>query len=173
VSANGCSVMITLEFLKGFTKDKMCGKCLPCMLGTERMVDVLERITKGEGEEEDVVLLEEISSHIIDTARCKLGKDAAVFIKDSLSSYKGEYEEHIKEKHCAQKSCEDILNYWINPEKCTSCGACKVVCSEDAIVGDKMIPYLSDNKPYYIKSKKCTNCGKCLAVCEVDAIEIV
>jgi len=173
MSSDGCSVLIVLEFLKGFAKDKMCGKCLPCMFGTVRMIDVLERITNGKGEEEDIVLLDEISSYIVDTARCKLGKDAATFVKDSLSSSKNEYEEHIKDKYCAQKSCEAIVSYQINSEKCTICGACKEVCPEDAIVGEKMVSYLSDNKPYYIKNKKCIKCGECLAVCEADAIEIV
>ena len=172
MSSEGCSVLITLEFFKGFAKDKMCGKCLPCMLGTTRIIDVLERITKSEGEERDMVVLEKTSSNIIDTARCKFGKDAANFLQDSLTSSRDEYEEHIKDGHCSHNSCELLINYWIDPEKCVMCDACKKVCPEDAIVGEKLVPYLSDNNPYYVRDKKCTKCGQCLTVCEVGAIEI-
>lgn len=172
-SQDGCAVLIALEFLRGFAEDKMCGKCLPCMLGVAQMVDILEAITKAEGKEEDIRMLEAISSAVVDTARCKLGKDAAGFILESLTTSREEYEEHIDEKHCAKKSCEALINYSIIPERCTLCGVCKEVCPVDAVVGEKLIPYLSDNRPYYIKGKRCNRCGECLAVCEAGAIEIV
>lgn len=172
-SRDGCAVLIALEFLRGFAEDKMCGKCLPCMLGVAQMTDILEAITKAEGEEGDIRMLEAVSSAVVDTARCKLGKDAAGFILESLATSLEEYEEHISERHCAKKSCEALTSYSIIPERCTLCGACKEICPVDAVVGEKLIPHLSDNRPYYIRGKRCNRCGECLAVCEDGAIEIV
>lgn len=167
-----CTVKETLDYLKNFFETKMCTKCLPCLMGTAEAIGILERIAAGEGEAENLQLLEIISTEIGETARCKFGKDAAKVLAESLSRSRKTYEEHIEEKECGKKSCFSLVTYKIIAERCISCGKCKEVCPEDAILGEKYVPYISDNRPYVILKKRCTKCGKCLPVCEVEAIEV-
>ncbi len=168
-----CAVLEALEYFRDFAQKEMCGRCLPCMLGTDRIIWILDKITRGEGISQDMEFLRLISSRVNETARCKKGREAAQLLSDSLSSREREYWEHIEEKHCPKKSCKDLISYRVVAERCTRCGSCKSICPEEAILGDEYIPYLADNRPYIIMEKKCTKCGLCLSTCEADAIILV
>lgn len=167
-----CAVKETLGYLKNFFETKMCTKCHPCLMGTAEAIGILERITEGEGKLEDLKTLELIANEIKETARCKFGKDAAQILAESLSTSGEEYVEHIEEKSCKKKACLSLITYKIIAETCVSCDVCKEICPEGAILGDKYIHYISDNRPYVILRKRCTKCEKCVSVCEVKAIEI-
>ncbi len=165
-----CEVNKTLEFFSD-VQDKTCGRCLPCMVGPAQIIEMLQKLTRGEGEESDIHLLRLLSSGMGGTARCKGGQDAAEVLANSLLT--GEYEEHIEKKRCPKKACPGLTTYRIIAEKCTMCGLCKEVCPEGAIFGEEYIPYLADNEPYTIRAEKCTKCGLCLPVCAEAAIELV
>ncbi len=169
---NTCGVLKSLEFFSHFLQDKMCGKCLPCMFGTEQIIEILQKLTQGEGEEKDVHLLRLISSGLEETARCKHGKDAAGVLASSLLSGE-EYEGHWEKKRCSRRSCEKLISYRVIAEKCTMCGLCKEICPEGAVFGEEYVSYLADNEPYYINANKCSKCGRCLEVCPEGAIELV
>jgi NAD-dependent dihydropyrimidine dehydrogenase PreA subunit len=167
-----CELLKTLESFADFAQEEMCGECLPCMLGTEQTIELFKRLTRGEGQERDLELLEVLSIWVKETARCKKGRKAAEVLADSLLK-REEYEEHALEKRCPARACSNLVHYRIIPEKCTMCGLCKEVCPQGAIFGEEYIPYLADNEPYYIKISKCDNCGLCLPVCEANAIELI
>lgn len=167
-----CELLKTLEFFLDFAQEEMCGKCLPCMLGTEQIIELFKKLTRGEGQEQDLDLLEVLSAEVQETARCGRGKKAAGVLADSLLK-REEYEEHAREKRCPARSCSSLVHYRVIPEKCTMCGLCKEVCPQGAIYGEEYILYLADNEPYYIKASKCDNCGLCLPVCEAGAIELI
>ena len=167
-----CELVKTLEFYSEFAQDEMCGECLSCMIGTEQVILLFNRLTRGEGQERDLDLLKRLSTEVQATARCRRGIRAAGVLADSLQK-SDEYEEHAREKHCPAGSCSSLVHYRIIPEKCTMCGLCKEVCPQGAIFGEEYLPYLADNEPYYIKVSKCDNCGLCLPVCEAGAIELI
>lgn len=152
-------------------ENEVCGRCLPCMIGPAQIVRILQKVTHGNGEKEDIYLLRLLSSKTKETARCKGGRNIAQSLASSLLSL--EYEEHVEEKRCLKRSCKELVTYRIIAEKCTMCGLCKEVCPDEAVLGEKYIPYLSDNTPYIIKAEKCTMCELCLPVCAEGAIEIV
>ncbi|GFP32085.1 NADP-reducing hydrogenase subunit HndC, partial [Candidatus Hakubella thermalkaliphila] len=167
-----CQVQKSLEFFSHFLQDKMCGKCLPCMYGTEQIIEILQKLIQGEGEENDTHLLRLISSGLEETVRCKHGRDAAAVLTSSLL-FEEQYQEHWEEKRCSSRSCEKLTSYRVIAEKCTMCGLCKEICPEGAVFGEEYIPYLADNEPYYIEANKCSKCGRCLEVCPEGAIEVV
>ncbi|MFC2056522.1 NADH-ubiquinone oxidoreductase-F iron-sulfur binding region domain-containing protein [Chloroflexota bacterium] len=164
-----CEIGRTLELLSD-AQDKTCGRCIPCMVGLTQIIETLQKLTLGEGEESDIHLLRLLSSGM-GTARCKAGQDAAEVLANALLT--GEFEEHIEKKQCPKKACPGLTTYRIIAEKCTMCGLCKEVCPEGAIFGEEYIPYLADNDPYAIRAEKCTKCGLCLPVCAEAAIELV
>ncbi|MDI6799757.1 MAG: NADH-ubiquinone oxidoreductase-F iron-sulfur binding region domain-containing protein [Actinomycetota bacterium] len=169
----GCSVTLAIDFFKAFLAEKMCAKCLPCMMGMAQILGILEDISRGSGKEEDLEVLAHLASQIVDTARCKLGRDAAEFLAASLENHREDYLEHITNKTCSSSFCDEITCLKIEPSACTICGACKEVCPEDAIVGEGLVAYLADNRPMKIRTKRCTRCGRCQEVCITGAIEIV
>ncbi len=169
----GCSVSLATDFFKAFLAEKMCAKCLPCMLGSIEILSLLEGIAGGRGRLKDIQSLNRLAGEIRETARCKLGKDAADFLTSSLEGHRDGYLSHIEDGVCPGSCCEKMTTYVIDPVLCNACGACKDVCQEGAIIGEALIPYLSDNRPMTILSKRCNGCGACIVTCIGGAIEIV
>jgi len=157
-----CMVEMARFFLN-FTQNESCGKCTSCRIGTLRMLEILERIVVGKGEEEDINRLQELGEYIKKTAQCGLGQTAPNPVLTTIKYFRDEYEAHIKEKRCPAHSCGALVKYVINPEKCTGCMICARQCPASAISGEK-------KKPHLIDQSKCTKCGKCFTVCTFDAI---
>ena len=159
---DNCMVDIAKFFL-GFTVEESCGKCTPCRIGTRRLYEILDKITQGRGEMEDLDRLEELCTHIKANSLCGLGQTAPNPVLSTLTYFREEYIEHVQNKRCPTGVCRDLLNYEIDPEKCTSCGLCKKNCPADAITGEKKTPYLIDQA-------LCIKCGTCIEKCKFDAI---
>jgi len=161
---SACMVDVAKFFLN-FTQDESCGKCTFCRIGTLRMLEVLDRISKGEGKEEDIEHLEELAQGVKKASLCGLGQTAPNPVLTTLKYFRGEYEAHINEKRCPAKKCQALITYEIIPEKCPGCGLCAKYCPSDAISGEK-------KKPYLIDSEKCIRCGLCMSVCRLGAISV-
>jgi NADH:ubiquinone oxidoreductase subunit F (NADH-binding)/Pyruvate/2-oxoacid:ferredoxin oxidoreductase delta subunit len=157
-----CMVDLARFFLD-FTQEESCGKCTPCRIGTKRMLEVLERITKGKGSPGDIEKLEELAFSIKDSAFCGLGKAAPNPVLSTLRFYRDEYEAHIYDKKCPAGVCRDLLSIEIDKETCRSCGICKRICPVNAISGNR-------DKPYEINQELCTKCGLCIENCPFNAI---
>ena len=161
---SACMVDVAKFFLN-FTQDESCGKCTFCRIGTLRMLEVLDRISKGEGKEEDIERLEELAQGVKKASLCGLGQTAPNPVLTTLKYFRGEYEAHINEKSCPAKKCQALITYEIIPEKCPGCGLCAKYCPSDAISGEK-------KKPYLIDSEQCIRCGLCMSVCRLGAISV-
>jgi NADP-reducing hydrogenase subunit HndC len=161
---DNCMVDVARFFLE-FTQDESCGKCTPCRIGTKRMLDILTKITQGEGEEEDLELLEELATTIKSTALCGLGQSAPNPVLSTIRNFRDEYLAHIKEKKCPAKVCRALLQYKIISDLCKGCGLCAKNCPENAISGEP-------KKPYLIDQEACIKCGNCLNKCPFNAIEL-
>jgi len=163
-----CMVDVAKYFLT-FTQDESCGKCTPCREGTKAMLDILTRITEGEGTEEDLVLLEDLAKSIKDTALCGLGNTAPNPVLTTLRYFRDEYEVHIKDKKCPAHVCRALNTYTIDEKTCVDvghgCDLCRRNCASDAIIGEK-------NKPHRIDQEKCIKCGVCLDVCKFGAVKV-
>ncbi|MEW5767712.1 MAG: NADH-quinone oxidoreductase subunit NuoF [bacterium] len=164
VDENNCMVELARFFLE-FTQDESCGKCVPCRIGTKRMLEILTRITWGEGKEEDIDTLVKLGRMIKDSSLCGLGQTAPNPVLSSIRYFRDEYETHIKEKRCAAGSCKELTTYVINPEMCTGCMLCAKRCPNVAITGEK-------KRPYTIDPTKCIKCGLCFESCKFKAVEI-
>ena len=151
------------KFYLGFTVDESCGKCNPCRIGTKRMLEILEKITKGEGTEEDIEKLEHLGEMIKATSVCGLGQTAPNPVLSTLKFFRDEYLEHVNNKNCPAKECKKLAKFEINPEKCKRCGLCARNCPVGAIEGDR-------ETGYHINPDKCIKCGLCKANCHFDAI---
>ena len=160
---DNCMVDVARFFLD-FTVDESCGKCTPCRVGTKRMLEILERIVKGQGEEGDIEKLEELGNAIKDGALCGLGKTAPNPVLSTIRYFRDEYEAHIREKRCPAGHCKALLSYSINPDKCRGCSLCARVCPAEAITGEI-------KKPFVIDKAKCLKCGACMEKCKFGAIE--
>ncbi len=158
-----CMVNIAKFFLE-FTQAESCGKCVPCRIGTKRLLEILTRITKGEGREGDIELLETLSSSIKATSLCGLGQTAPNPVLSTLKYFRDEYESHIRDKKCPAKVCRDLLVYSIIAEKCKGCGACLRACPAGAITGEK-------KKPHVIDPDICIKCGACFDACKFKSVE--
>ena len=159
-----CMVDVARYFVT-FLEDESCGKCVPCREGLMQMRKILERITRGEGEEEDIPLLEEICEAMRDGSLCALGGTAPNPVLTTLKYFRDEYEAHIKEKRCPAGVCRELITYYIDEEACTGCGRCLRVCPAEAITGEK-------KEPHRIDSEKCIKCGSCKEVCRFDAVKV-
>ncbi len=160
-----CMVDVARYFLT-FLQDESCGKCVPCRLGIDRMLEIITDITEGRGRMEQLDLLEELAETVAETALCGLGKTAPNPVISTLRYFRSEYEAHIKEKRCPAGVCKELITYWINPELCTGCGVCLRGCVHGAISGEK-------KQPHIIDAELCRKCGICRSECKFDAIRII
>ncbi len=159
---DNCMVDIAKFFLE-FTVDESCGKCVPCRLGTRRMLDILTRITEGKGEDGDIEKLEAIAEDLQCSALCALGQTAPNPVVSTLRYFRDEYEAHIYEKRCPAGACKALLRYAIDPEKCKGCSLCSKKCPAGAISGEI-------KKPFRIDPAKCVKCGVCMETCRFGAV---
>ena len=157
-----CMVDIAKYFL-GFLLDESCGKCLTCREGIERMLEITTGITEGNGQIEDINLLEELGTVVKDASMCGLGQTAPNPVLSTLRYFEDEYLAHIREKKCPAGVCRALISYKINEDECTGCGACKKACPEEAISGEK-------KQAHIINQKKCIKCGLCYESCKFTAI---
>ena len=151
------------KFYLSFTVDESCGKCTPCRIGTKRMLELLEKITQGEAELEDLEKLEELAVNIPKTAICGLGQSAPNPVLSTLKYFREEYLEHIKYKQCRTGECKALAKIQIDPEKCKGCGMCKRNCPVNAISGEP-------GKVHTIDESVCIGCGTCISICPFHAI---
>ncbi len=158
---DNCMVDIARFFLD-FTVDESCGKCTPCRIGTRRMLEILERITQGKGEEGDIEKLETLAENIKSSALCGLGQTAPNPVLSTIKYFRDEYEAHIKEKRCPAHHCQALLNYKIT-DACRGCTACARKCPVNAISGNV-------KEQHVIDQQKCIKCGSCIATCKFGAI---
>lgn len=157
-----CMVDVAKFFLN-FTQSESCGKCTPCREGTKRMLEILTRITEGQGTMEDLDLLERLGSAIKATALCGLGQTAPNPVLTTLQYFRDEYVRHIEDKRCPAGVCKELLKFEIDPEKCNGCTRCARNCPADAISGQV-------KEVHVIDQSKCTKCGTCYDVCRFGAI---
>lgn len=153
------------KFFLDFTAKESCGKCVHCRIGTKRMLEILTRITKGEGKEGDIELLEELCGGIKDGALCGLGQTAPNPVLSTIRYFRDEYEAHINEKRCPVGECRDLLTYSIEQDKCRGCTLCAKKCPAGAISGEV-------KKPHVIDPDKCIKCGQCITLCRFGAITV-
>lgn len=160
---DNCMVDIAKFFLE-FTVDESCGKCTPCRIGTKRLYEILDKITKGNGTLEDLDKLEELCYYIKDNSLCGLGQTAPNPVLSTLRYFKDEYIAHVVDKKCPAGVCKALLNYVIDPDKCKGCTKCARNCPVGAISG-------TVKQPHVIDPAKCIKCGACMDNCNFKAIE--
>ena len=151
------------RFFMDFCQDESCGKCVPCRVGTQKMLDILTDICEGRGKEGDLELLDELAAIIKDSALCGLGQTAPNPVLSTIRYFREEYEAHITEKRCPAGICANLVIYTIDPETCTGCGKCRRACPVEAISGEK-------KEPHQIDQTKCIKCGACFDSCPFDAV---
>jgi NADH-quinone oxidoreductase subunit F len=158
-----CMVEIA-RFFMYFTQNESCGKCIPCREGTKRMLEILERITAGNGVDGDIELLLELADTISQTALCGLGKTAAFPVMSAIRNFRSEYEAHIYEKRCPAGSCQKLKRIFIKADECKGCSKCAKACPVGAISG-------AVRQPYVIDEAKCIKCAACIGTCPFGAVK--
>ena len=158
-----CMVEVA-RFFMDFTQKESCGKCVPCREGTKRMLEILNRIVDGKGEDGDIELLKELGEAISKTALCGLGKTAAGPVLSTIKYFENEYKAHIYDKKCPAGACQKLKTITIDPELCKGCSKCARNCPVNAIKGEL-------KKPFVIDQKLCIKCGACLSNCPFKAIK--
>jgi NADH:ubiquinone oxidoreductase subunit F (NADH-binding)/(2Fe-2S) ferredoxin/NAD-dependent dihydropyrimidine dehydrogenase PreA subunit len=162
VDESTCMVDVARYSLE-FLQDEACGKCVPCRLGIDRMLEIITDITKGRGREEHLALLEELGETVALASLCGLGKTAPNPVLTTLRYFRSEYEAHIREKRCPAGRCRDLIRYSIDPDLCTGCMVCLRACPQGAITGKRQEPHVIDDG-------LCAKCGICKEECKFDAI---
>lgn len=160
---DNCMVDIAKFFLE-FTVDESCGKCTPCRVGTKRLYEMLDKVTKGQGTLEDLDKMEELCYHIKANSLCGLGQTAPNPVLSTLRYFRDEYVAHVVDKRCPAGVCKELLSYEIDPTKCNGCTLCSRVCPVGAISG-------TVKQPHTIDKNKCIKCGACMEKCKFAAIE--
>jgi len=151
------------RFFTDFCQKESCGKCSPCRIGTRRMLEILNRITDGNGEPEDIDRLQRLGEMIRETSLCGLGQTAPNPVLSTLRWFRDEYEAHIHDRRCPAGACRKLLTYRIDAQKCKGCTVCATNCPAGAIVGER-------KSPHAIVLEKCVRCGACSTVCRFDAV---
>ncbi|MDE6833662.1 MAG: NADH-quinone oxidoreductase subunit NuoF [Ruminococcus sp.] len=166
---DNCMVDIAKFFLE-FTVDESCGKCSPCRIGTKRMYEILDKITKGKGTMEDLDKLEELCYHIKSNSLCGLGQTAPNPVLSTLRYFRDEYIAHVVEKRCPAGVCKDLLHFEVIKDKCFGCGLCARHCPADAITQTDYTAPGKKKPAYQIDKEKCIKCGACIGTCKFKAI---
>jgi len=161
---NTCMVDIARFFME-FTQEESCGKCVPCRVGTRRILEILERICAGGGIPEDIPMLRSLCDEIKQDSLCGLGQGAPNPVVSTLNHFLDEYEAHIYEKRCPAKVCRNLISYHISEENCTGCTVCARNCPVNAITGER-------KQLHVIDQDACIRCGICFQVCNFDAVEV-
>ena len=151
------------KFFLEFTVDESCGKCTPCRVGTKRLLELLEKITSGNGTMRDLERIEELAQFIKENSLCGLGQTAPNPVLSTLQYFRDEYLAHIQDKRCPAGVCKALLTYKIDPDKCRGCTLCARACPAGAING-------SVRNPHNIDTLKCVKCGACMETCRFGAI---
>lgn len=157
-----CMVDIA-KFYLDFTVDESCGKCTPCRVGTKRLLEILERITEGNGRADDIEKIEELSKYIQENSLCGLGQSAPNPVLSTLKHFRKEYEAHVFNKVCSTGTCKAMIRYTIDKDKCIGCSACAKKCPTEAISG-------KIKETFVIDQEKCVKCGVCHTVCKFGAV---
>jgi len=157
-----CMVDVARYFV-GFLKEESCGKCVPCREGLDNALEILDRITRGEGTPGDIDLLEEIGAWMSSSSLCALGGSAANPVLSTIRHFRDEYEAHVKDRRCPGGICKELITYSIDGEACDGCHACVKACPEGAITGEK-------KQVHTLDADKCIKCGACIAACTRGAI---
>ncbi len=153
------------KFFLDFTQKESCGKCTFCRIGTKRMLEILTRITEGEGKEGDIEMLEDLSYKIRESSLCGLGQTAPNPVLTTIKYFRDEYEAHINDKKCPAAVCKPLLTYEVIADKCTGCTVCAKNCPTDAIDGAR-------KEIHFIRQEDCIHCGSCFTKCKFDAIKV-
>ena len=162
MNEDSCMVEVAKYFV-GFTENESCGKCIPCRMGTQHVHMILEKITSGEGEMEDIERLKKIADTMKKSSLCGLGQTAPNPILTTLQYFEHEYIAHIKDKKCPALACPKLVKFKVDTEKCTGCTLCERACPTGAIAGGL-------KNPHTIDLEKCISCGACLQTCRFGAI---
>ena len=166
---DNCMVDVA-KFYMEFICDESCGKCIPCRIGTRRMLEILTRITEGKGTLEDLDKLEEISNLIKTGSLCALGQTASNPVMSTMKHFRDEYIAHVVDKKCPAKVCKNLMSYGIDKDKCIGCGMCAKACPADAISKTDYIAPGKKKPALTIDPMKCVKCGACIATCKFGAI---
>ena len=153
------------KFFLHFTAEESCGKCVPCRIGTTRMLEILQRITAGEGTEDDIGRLQQLSEDVIEGSLCQLGGSAPNPVLTMIRYFREELEAHVVDKRCPAKVCRPLIRYTVNKTNCTGCHACFTACPTQAVSGER-------KQMHKIAQKKCIKCDTCRQVCMFDAIDV-